>query len=326
MRKALGIPLIILAILVAGGTLVAEELKIGFLVKLPEEDWFRNELRYARQCADKHAFELIEIGISDNEKTLAAIDNLAAQGARGFVICAPDAYLGPAIMARAEQYNMNVITVEDRLIDSDGTFMDLPYMGFSAHDTGFSVGVELHKEFTRRGWLAAETAALGVTFDELSTARQKTDATTEALIQRGFPAEKIYRAPEESTDMAGAFEAANATLAEHPDVKRWLVFSYNDAGVLGAIRALEFIEFDADTIIGIGIGTGAGLTELQKEQPTGYFAGALLTPFRHGYESTELLYRWIKDGVPPPQEIATTGILVTRDNYTAIMSDLGLLD
>ena len=62
----------------------------------------------------------MKIGTPDGEKVLAAIDNLGSQGAQGFVICAPDVRLGPAIAARAKRYNMKFVTVDDQLVDSTG--------------------------------------------------------------------------------------------------------------------------------------------------------------------------------------------------------------
>jgi len=87
---------------------VTGPVKIGFLVKQPEEPWFRNEWKFAQQAADQLGFELLTIGTPDGEKVLAAIDNLAAQGAQGFVICTPDVKLGPAIVAKAEAAQMKV--------------------------------------------------------------------------------------------------------------------------------------------------------------------------------------------------------------------------
>ena len=302
----------------------SETIKIGFLVKLPEEAWFQQEWHYAQQCADAYGFDLIPIGVPDAEKTLAAIDSLAAQGAQGFVICPPDPSLGPAVMARAQQYNLKVLNVDDRFLDADGTFMDIPYLGLSMSGIGASVGVALYQEFTQRKWPLAETVALAVTFDELDTAKQKTAAATAALIAHGFPPERLYAAPEETTDIPGAFEAANATLLEHPEIKRWLVYSFNEEGVLGAVRALEFNGFNAETIIGVGPGPGLGFEEFQTPALTGYFATLLITPYPHGYTAAELLYKWIHDGVRPPQETLTTGILATRANYHTILSELGL--
>jgi len=80
-----------------------EAIKIGFLVKLAECSWFQDEWKFARQAAEEYGFELIEMSTPDGEKVLSAIDNLAAQGAQGFIICTPDVKLGPSIKMKADQ-------------------------------------------------------------------------------------------------------------------------------------------------------------------------------------------------------------------------------
>ena len=79
------------------------------------------------QCADKYGFELKTIGAPDGEKVLSAIDNLAAQGAQGFVICTPNVKLGPSIVAKAKADNLKVFSVDDQFIGADGKPMtDVP--------------------------------------------------------------------------------------------------------------------------------------------------------------------------------------------------------
>ena len=224
-----------------------------------------------RICADTYGFELVKIGIPDGEKALVAIDNLAAQGVRGFVICPPDVRLGPAIMAKAKLYGLKVFTVDDQFLNHDGTFMDVPYMGISARSIGKEVGKALAAEFSNRGWDLSDSAALAVTFDELDTCRERTDGTIEVLIESGIPADRIYRAPQKHSDVPSAFDAADVVLTQHPYVKKWLVFSVNDEGVLGAVRALENRGFKADSIVGIGIGGGVSKSEFEKSEPTGFF-------------------------------------------------------
>ncbi len=301
-----------------------KKIRIGYLVKMPEERWFQDEHRFARMCGEKYGFEVITIGANDGEKVLAAIDNLAAQGARGFVICTPDVRLGPAIMARANSHGMKVFTVDDQFTGPDGKPLDVPYMGIAARAIGETVGKALYAEFQKRGWNAGETAAAAITFDELNTVRERTEGAASALAAAGFPADKIYRAPEKTTDVPGAFDAANTLLTRHPEVKHWLVFSVNDEGVLGAVRALENHGFGADRVIGIGIGGSSAIPEFEKESPTGFFATCLLSPYRHGFEATELLYTWIRDGVEPPKDTRTTGILIDRSNYVRIMAEQGI--
>ena len=299
---------------------------IGFLVKMPEEPWFQNEWKFAQQCADKYGFKLVKIGTPDGDKVLQAIDTLAAQGAQGFVICTPDEKLGPAIVAKADALGLKVYSVDDQFVGADGKFMDVPYMGISARAIGEMVGKTLWDEFRRRGWKAEGTAACGVTYDQLNTAKDRTEGAKAALVAAGFPADRIYTAPEKTTDIPGSLDATNVLLTQRPEVRRWLVFSMNDEGVLGAVRALESRGFGPDKVIAVGIGGTSAIPEFEKAEPTGFYATCLISPYRHGYETTECMYKWIKDGVAPPQDTRTEGIIITRDNHEQVMKEQGLLD
>src|SRR3954452_11475805 len=82
--------------------------KIGFLVKQPEEPWFQLEWKFADQAAKDDGFKLIKIPVQDGDKVLSAIDNLSASGAQGFVICTPDVKLGRAIVDKAKTRGLKV--------------------------------------------------------------------------------------------------------------------------------------------------------------------------------------------------------------------------
>lgn len=322
----------VLALLLLAGLLGAcsgggepGRIKIGFLVKQPEVVWFQKEWEFAQQAADRYGFDLIKIGATDAEKVLAAIGNLGAQGAQGFIICTPDVRLGPGIMARANLYGMKVFTVDDQLVGPDGQFLDVPYMGISASDIGRKVGHALYGEYDRRGWPVEETAACIVTYDQLTTAKERTDGAIAALVEAGFPADRIHQTAQRTTDIEGSFNAAGTLLTRFPDVKRWLVASMNDEGVIGAVRAMEGRGFSADTVIGIGIGGSSCVVEFQKSSPTGFYATCLISPKRHGYETAEWMYKWVTEGVEPPEDTRTEGIIITRDTYEQVMREHGLL-
>lgn len=302
-----------------------DRVRIGFLVKQPEEPWFQNEWKFAQQAADKYGFDLVKIGAVDGEKVLSAIDNLAAQGAQGFVICTPDVRLGPAIVRKAQSYNLKVFSVDDQFVGADGRFMDVPYMGISARQIGESVGKALWDEAQRRGWNLEETGVAAITFDQLDTARERTEGAIAALTSAGFPAARIFKSPEKTSDTEGGFNAASILLTQHPDIKRWLVLSMNDEGVMGAVRAMEGRGFNADTLIGVGIGGSTCMAEFERPTPSGFYATYLISPLRHGYETAEFMYKWIKDGVEPPKDTRTAGTIITRENYKQVMQEQGLL-
>ena len=92
--------------------MAAEAVKIGFLVKQAEEPWFQTEWAFAEKAGKEHGFTVIKIAVPDGEKTLSAIDSLAANGAKGFVICPPDVSLGPAIVAKAKVNGLKVMAVD----------------------------------------------------------------------------------------------------------------------------------------------------------------------------------------------------------------------
>jgi len=303
----------------------AAPIKLGFIVKQPEEPWFQLEWQFADEAQKQFGFSLVKIGASDGERVLAAIDNLAAQGAQGFVICTPDVRLGPAIVARAKAKNLKLFTVDDRFLGVDGKPLeDVHYLGISASKIGASVGVALAAEQLKRGWTNDETGVIAVTFEELETAKERTDGAIEALVGSGFPAARIFKAPTQKSEIPAALDAVSALLTQHGDVKRWLVCGMNDNAVLGAVRALEGRGFGPDSVAGIGINGTDCIVELEKANPTGFCASVLLSARQHGYQTCEMLYRWIKDGVEPPLETRTTGVLITRANFKRVLKDQGI--
>ncbi len=310
----------------AGSTAAPAKIKLGFLVKQPEEPWFQYEWKGADKAAAQYGFELIKIGVPDGEKTLAAIDSLAANGAAGFVICTPDVRLGPAIVAKAKANNLKVITVDDRFVGADGKFIEeVPYLGMSATKIGRMSGATLAAEMKRRNWAAADTAACIVTFEELDTARERTDGIIAALKEAGFPADRIFKAPQKTTDIPGSFDAANALLAQKTGIKNWLVAGMNDTATLGAVRATEGNGFKAANVIGVGINGTDCLDELRKPAPTGFYGSIYASAPYEGFRTAELLYFWVKDGTQPPLDTRTEGQLITRENFEALLKAEGIL-
>jgi L-arabinose transport system substrate-binding protein len=301
------------------------KIKLGFLVKQPEEPWFQYEWRGADKASAQYGFELIKQGVQDGEKVMGMIDNLGVAGASGFVICTPDVRLGPAIMARAKLRNLKVITVDDQFV-ADGKFMlDVPYVGMSASRIGAKQGQTLAAEMKKRGWPADETGVCAVTFEELDTARERTDSSIAALKAAGIPADRIFKAPQKTTDIPGSFDAANVLLTQHPEVKRWLILGMNDSAVLGAVRAVEARGFTADTAIGVGINGTDCIDELRKAKPTPFFGSMLASAPGEGFTASEMLYKWVKDGTAPAMDTRTEGILITRENFEEVLKREGIL-
>ena len=315
-----------LALFTFGCAQAAEPVKIGFLVKQAEEPWFQDEWRFAEQAAKDKGFTLVKIGIPNGEKMIAAIDNLAAQKAQGFVICAPDVKLGKAVERAAKRNNMKVISVDDRLLDGAGApVASIPHMGISGYDIGKQVGAGLVAEMKARGWKPEEVGMLRVAYDQLPTGKERTMGAIDALKAAGYPAANVVDAPQAKTDTESAFNAANIAFTKQPRFKKWIAVGLNDEAVLGAVRAAEGRGMRTDAMIGIGIGgSKTAQNEFAKPQPTGFFGTVLVSPKRHGYETAANLYTWITTNKAPAAVTLTSGTLMTRANQVQVRAQNGL--
>ncbi|MFZ6845018.1 arabinose ABC transporter substrate-binding protein [Undibacterium sp. RuTC16W] len=304
----------------------ADPVKIGFLVKQAEEPWFQDEWRFAEQAAKEKGFSLVKIGIPNGEKMIAAIDNLAAQKAQGFVICAPDVKLGIAVERATKRIGLKAMSVDDQLVDGNGKpIASIPHMGISAYEIGKQVGQGLLGEMKLRGWAASDVGALRLAFDQLPTARERTQGAVDALKAGGFPVTNIVDAAQSKTDTESAFNAANIAFTKNTHFKHWLVFGMNDEAVLGSIRAAEGRGFTSDKLIGIGIGgSKTAQNEFSKPKLTGFYGTVLISPKRHGYETAINMYQWIAENKPPAPITLTTGTLMTRLNQAEVRAQFGL--
>lgn len=302
------------------------KIKLGFLVKQAEEPWFQAEWRFADKAGADLGAEIMKIAVPDNEKTLTAIDALAASGAKGFVICVPDTKLGPEVKRKADRLGLKVIAVDDQFVEADGRPMtEVPLVMIDASEIGRRQGRELWAEMQKRGWAPEETAAMVITAEELETARLRISGSMKALEEAGFPVERMYETPTRTNDTPGAFDAGAALLARHPEVKNWLVIGMNDNTVLGGIRATEGRNLAPDKVIGIGINGVDAVRELSKPNVTGFLGSLLLSPDVHGYQTTEMLYNWVVKGEEPPRFTAVPDVvLINRENYKEEIAKKGL--
>jgi L-arabinose transport system substrate-binding protein len=320
--------LVLTGVLLSGlqSALLADPVKIGFVVKQPEEPWFQDEWRFAEQAGKEKGFTVVKIGAENGEKVMSAIDNLASQQAQGFIICVPDVKLGAAVVAKAAADRLNLMTVDDQLVDGKGQpIATVPHMGISAHEIGKQVGQAILDEIKKRGWNMQDVGACRITYEQLPTAHDRVTGATEVLVAAGFPKENIIDAPQARTDTENAFNAANIALTKSPKFKKWVSFGLNDEAVLGFVRAAEGRGFSADDMIAVGIGGAqSAINEFNKPNPTGFFGTVLISPKRHGYETSIDMYEWITKKQEPPKLTLTSGKLMNRANLKEVRAEFGL--
>jgi L-arabinose transport system substrate-binding protein len=310
----------------SGGASAADKVKIGFLVKQAEEPWFQTEWQFAEKAGKDHGFEVIKIAVPDGEKTLSAIDSLAANGAKGFVICPPDVSLGPSIVAKAKANDMKVMAVDDRFVDAKGKFMeDVPYLGMAAFEVGQKQGAAMAEEAKNRNWDWKETYAIINTYNELDTGKKRTDGSVDALKKAGMPEDHILFTPQKTLDVPGSMDSTNAALPKLPAAaKKLIIGGMNDNTVLGGVRATAGAGFTPANVIGIGINGTDAIDELKKKE-SGFFGSMLPSPDKEGYNTALQMYEWVTTGKEPAKYTAMDDVtLITRANFKEVLTKIGL--
>lgn len=324
--KAAAMAGVVFASLLATSASYAADVKIGFVVKQPEEPWFQDEWKFADVAAKEKGFTLVKIGAEDGEKVQSAIDNLGAQGAQGVIICTPDVKLGPGIIAKAEANGLKLMTVDDRLVGADGKPLeDVVHMGISATKIGEEVGRAISEEVKKRGWDWKDVGAIRVSYDQLPTAVDRVDGALSVLEKSGLSKANVFDAPQAKTDTEAALNASTVVLNKHADIKHWVAVGLNDESVLGAVRATESVGIPSESVIAVGIGGAeSAINEFKKPTPTGFYGTVIISPKRHGYETATNMFNWISTGKEPEKLTLTAGQLALRDDYAKVRQELGI--
>lgn len=305
-----------------------DKVKVGFIVKSMADSWFKYETQFAKEQADKLGIELDVQEAKTGDAVLSTMDTMASNGVKGVIICAPEVQLGTSIQAAAKKNDLKLMSVDDRLVGADGKpLADIPHLGISAKNIGKMVGDAISAEMAKRGWKPEEVGAIAVLKEGLATAEERVGGAKEALVAAGFKADKIFIAPwMGAVDLAAASEAANPVLTRNGTIKKWVCFSSNDDGTIGAVRAMESAGITAENIIGVGINGPLAADDFKKDKPTGVFGSVMLQPSVHGGKTVEMMAEWIKSGKEPEKETYTSGVLITRENYKEAMKKEGLAE
>jgi len=302
------------------------KIKIGFIVKSMGDSWFQTETNFAKEEAKTLGADINVQEALNGNAVLETIDTMATNGVQGIIICSPETQLGAAIKAATDKHKIKLMSVDDRLVGSDGKpLTEIPHLGISATNIGKQVGQAISDEIKKRGWKLEDVGALSITVPTLQTAKERTEGAESVILANGFKKENIIEAPwSGAVDIASASDAANSVLTAHTGIKKWVVFSSNDDGVLGGIRSISNRGIPPTDIIGVGINGKLAADEWAKGTPTGMFASILLQSKVHGANTVEMMHKWIKDCTEPAKETYTTGALINKDNYKEAFQKAGV--
>jgi L-arabinose transport system substrate-binding protein len=294
----------------------ADEVKLGMITKLGQSPWFVAETAGANAEAKKLGAELVyQDAGSDSNLALSSLDTFIGQGIKGLAIVVPDQAIGPAVTKAAAIAKIPVVAIDDSIKDGEGK--PVPFVGFSAPDVGKQVGGEAAKYYKELGWDKdpQETRIAVLEVQTLSVCMQRTDNATAAFLSQvpAFKKENILHIAFPTTALEPAMSAMATVATANPNVKRWIVYSCSDEGILGPIRSLEQAGYNADSIIGIGLGGHLSCNEFKKPAPTGYRSTVGFDSAKHGAAAVDLLFNAVAKGDKIPENTIIPGFIATRE-------------
>jgi len=111
----------------------------------------------------------------------------------------------------------------------------------------------------------------------------------------------------------GAITAMTAGHTAHPEGTNWIVFSCNDDGVFGGVRALQNAGVSADNIIGVGQ-SGNDACAAFAQASTGYRGSTFIDATQAADRALSELQAATK-GTALPATNNLQPVTVTKDNY-----------
>ncbi len=291
-------------------------LVIAVIYKTLDETWFQEESEAAKNQALKMgAKEVITIDAKMNPDVyLSALDNLITQKVNGILICVPDQKLSKITIERCKKANIAVIACDDPLTD-EGNYL-APFVGIDSNQIGRDM-TNLMVDYLEKNNKMTNPNSSGLllmSMDSVSSCAPRTEGQLETFKNRfpKFPKENIFQA-EYNGQSEKSFYSAASTITNNKNIENWFVMSANEAGTIGAIKALEQSSLAKNAVV-VGVGGYVAKDEFQKENSP-LIASAYISATEVGQIASQELMENLLDGKNIPDKYLVTDKIITKDNY-----------
>jgi L-arabinose transport system substrate-binding protein len=299
-------------------------LKLAWMTKnLASEPTFTLMANTAKDWATANGVNVTVQDLGDKgDAAITSIETVIGTGVQGMVVTVPDTAIGPTVIEKAKTANVKLLALFDLIKDSSGTAA--PFYGLDDLGFGKVAGDQLVTLYKASGWASNSSAvvrAATITLDTIPACVDRVKGALDAFTAGvpEFKADQVIAVPYKG-DADTATTAMAATITSHPEVTNWLVWSCNDNGVVGAIRALESAGVAADKAIGVGQGGDHACAEFGKATPTSFDGSTFADWPKATRDALDLVKASVTSGSAlPAQTLISAGIL-NRDNYKTLLT------
>jgi L-arabinose transport system substrate-binding protein len=295
----------------------AEGFKIGRIVKQGTHPYFTAETVGMRAAVEELGIEFLYQDVeTDTDLTISALDTMIAAGVDAIAITVPDQRSGPAVMARAKEAGIVLITPYDPISDDEGNVA--PYIGPSSPDLGRMAGEEAVRIFGDLGWASEDQELRVATIEaqQIEPCMERSDnATAEFLAGTGIGEDQVIRIPIAPQTTEQATIALATVGIANPQATHWVVFGCDDSDVVGGIRGLEEAGYTAESILAVGPTGSTACAEWAHPEETGFRAAIYLDAGANGKVVLQTIHEALTTGEPLALYTGMPGFSQTRDNH-----------
>ncbi|MEU9941527.1 substrate-binding domain-containing protein [Streptomyces lavendulae] len=236
------------------------------------------------------------------------------------IVVVPDPAVGPQVVQLAKTGKVALLTSDDQIC---GTGPDpaacgaddlVPRIGFSGEQMGGEVGKRAAEEFKKAGWNPAETRTISAWKQDVTVCTDRVNASKKAFAEAaGTPVQNIDVPTDNSP--TGAQDKIAATITANASVKHWVVWGCNDENVQGGVTALENAGFNADNVIGVGLGAYLACKNWSSGKPSGMKAALFINGKDVGALAVQTMFDKLKNGKDFPKEAFAPTKMVDASNW-----------
>ena len=302
-------------------------INIAYIIKDPNESWFQDEIKYAKQASDELGFKLIIYPDNGNtrvdkykiENVMLDLIDAANKGVDGVVICIPDVNEGQMVLDFCNNNDIKLLTVDDRFVDlnSSSDFIEsVHHIGIDSYLIGRLVGISLGQYMIDRELTSSEVGIIEL-WDPSAIDIMERVIGTSMLLKEVLPFKNsnFFRLNLANPSIDVAYNTVFYNFKSFSaKFDNWIIIGQNDDCVIGGVRALADLDVESKNILSFGINCSSLAVEELKKDDNGFLGSVKLDVKRHGYGSVEMMYKWIKFKEEPPLLTFTTGTLFTSDD------------
>ncbi|MER8036069.1 substrate-binding domain-containing protein [Streptomyces hydrogenans] len=296
-------------------------LSLTYLQKQGDQEYFVGEAAGAKAKAAELGIDLKVVNLgTDANKTVSEAQSAVSQKSDGLIVVVPDPAVGPQVARIAKDAKVALLTSDDQICatgpdPSACPAGDLvPRVGFSGAQMGGEVGKRAAAEFRKAGWKPEETRTLSAWKQDVTVCTDRVKAA-EAAFAAGSGAEVRNIDVPTDNSPTGAQDKIAATITANPDVRHWVVWGCNDENVQGGVTALENAGFEADDVIGVGLGAYLACKNWISGKPSGMKAALFIDGEDVGALAVQTMYDRLKNGKDFPQEAFAPTTMVDASTW-----------